>query len=50
MLALFVGYCNYTGFDRSIGDIELTKDYLAPYEEQWAEDALWELTSIFAGY
>ena len=50
MLALFVGYCNYTGFDRSIGDIELTKDYLAPYEEQWAEDALRELTGIFAGY
>lgn len=41
-LSLFVAYCDYSGFDRSISSIEESGDYIASPDYNWIEENLQE--------
>ena len=42
-LALFVDYCDYSGFDTKIETIRLLKEYMAKPDETWKEEILNEV-------
>ena len=45
-LAMFVNYCNYSGFETPIAEIRVNKEYLGTPDYGWMEDALNELVDI----
>ncbi len=46
-LQLFVNFCDYAGFDRSVSSIEAAKDYLAKPDKEWMEQTLAEMVDLF---
>lgn len=46
-LDLFVNYCDYAGFDRSVSSIESTRDYIASPDYDWMERKLKETILLF---
>ena len=46
-LGLFVNYCDYSGFDRSISSIETSKDYISSPDYEWMEQKLKETILMF---
>ena len=46
-LSLFVSYCDYSGFDRSVSSIEESMDYIAAPDYDWMEKALEETIALF---
>ena len=46
-LSLFVNYCDYSGFDRSVSSIETSKDYIASPDYDWMEKKLKEIVLMF---
>ncbi|MBR6442781.1 MAG: hypothetical protein IKS46_03755 [Clostridia bacterium] len=46
-LGLFANYCDYSGFERPISDIEESGDYIATPDEEWMEKALQEVVELF---
>ncbi len=46
-LNLFVNYCEYSGFDRSVSSIELSKDYIASPDHMWMDRSLRETVLLF---
>jgi hypothetical protein len=49
-LQLFADYCEYGGFERSVGSIESSGDYMADADPAWADEKLMEIVGIFAAY
>ena len=46
-LSLFVSYCDYSGFDRSISSIESERDYIAKPDYDWMEQILTDTVALF---
>lgn len=46
-LSMFVNYCDYSGFDRSVSSIESSKDYIASPDYDWMERKLKETVLMF---
>lgn len=46
-LGLFVSYCDYSGFDRSVDSIKESMDYIAAPDYDWMEQALEETIALF---
>ena len=48
-LQLYVNYCEYSGFERSISSIESSGDYMAKADNEWLEATLQEIVDLFSG-
>lgn len=46
-LELFVSFCDYSGFDRSVDSIESSGDYIAAPDYDWMETHLQETVALF---
>ncbi len=46
-LKMFVNYCDYSGFDRSISSIESSQEYIASHDYEWMEATLQSFVDIF---
>lgn len=46
-LSLFVNYCDYSGFDRSVSSIESSGDYIASPDYEWMEQTLGGIVGLF---
>lgn len=46
-MTLFVNFCEYSGFDRSVSSIQLSKDYIATPDNDWIEEQLRATVAIF---
>lgn len=46
-MTLFVNFCEYSGFDRSVSSIQLSKDYIATPDYDWIEEQLRSTVAIF---
>lgn len=47
-LQLFADYCEYSGFERSVSSIEVSKDYMANADTEWLEAALQGIVDLFS--
>ena len=47
-LIQYVNFCDYSGFDTPISEIESSFEYIASHDEAWTEDTLQELVDLFA--
>ena len=47
-LIQFVDFCDYSGFDTPISEIESSFEYIASHDESWTENTLQELVDLFA--
>ena len=48
-LALFVNYCDYSGFDQSVESIRLSKEYMGEEDPQWYEDMMETIVQLLNG-
>ena len=47
-LWLFVNFCEYSGFERSVTSIESSKDYLGKTDTEWMESELEDFVDLFS--